>query len=557
MPVGQSGESQQWITSSMRLLSLAARGGFLERALADMRKVAWDRGPVRLGTYSKADGTPVPLWHDSEVAAIAYAIQNIIARRKGEPVPALATPATAQAAVQRHGRREVSRVRRPRHDPQGRLRLLHSVRPRGGLRMSVVVQPTSSSGAGWRWSHVLQAPHRLGFLLAMVVLAASGSWWALVQLHRLGLPVALTYAVSPSLAHSAVMTFGFIPLFFAGFLFTAGPRWLGMRAPSAGQLSASLLAQAGGWLLWLLGTHLHVLIAFAGLALAAAGLTAMTLRFWRMVGASDAPDRLHAKAIAGALAWGCLCLAGMGMAVLLDAQAAARGLVLSGIWGCVVVVFVAVAHRMIPFFTSSAVPMLHAWRPEWVLALMLGTALFEAAAVWVDMALAGAIAWLLLRGVLEIGAGLVLLWLAVAWGLVQSLRIRLLAMLHLGFLWLGLALLLGGLSQLLAAFTGQAVLPLAPLHALTMGCLGSLMLAMVTRVSCGHSGRALVADNLVWSLFWLLQAAVLLRILAALPAAGSQALLATAASLWAAVMMVWGVRYGNWYGRARADGRPG
>lgn len=92
MPVGQSGESQQWITSSMRLLSLAARGGFLERALADMRKVEWDRGPVRLGTYAKADGTAVPLWHDSEVAAIAYAIQNIIARRQGEPVAALAMP---------------------------------------------------------------------------------------------------------------------------------------------------------------------------------------------------------------------------------------------------------------------------------------------------------------------------------------------------------------------------------------------------------------------------------------------------------------------------------
>jgi ribonucleoside-diphosphate reductase alpha chain len=81
MPLGQSGESQQWITSSMRLLSLAARGGFLERALRDMRKVAWDRGPVRLGTYQKADGSLVPLWHDSEVAAIAYAIQQIIAHR--------------------------------------------------------------------------------------------------------------------------------------------------------------------------------------------------------------------------------------------------------------------------------------------------------------------------------------------------------------------------------------------------------------------------------------------------------------------------------------------
>ena len=83
MPVGQNGESQQWITSSMRLLSLAARGGFLERALSDMRKVAWDRGAVRLGTFEKIDGTRMPLWHDSEVAAIAYAIQNIIERRNG------------------------------------------------------------------------------------------------------------------------------------------------------------------------------------------------------------------------------------------------------------------------------------------------------------------------------------------------------------------------------------------------------------------------------------------------------------------------------------------
>ena len=81
MPVGQSGESQQWITSSMRLLSLAARGGFLARALSDMRKVAWDRGPVRLGTHQKADGTQVPLWHESEVAAVAYAIQHILERR--------------------------------------------------------------------------------------------------------------------------------------------------------------------------------------------------------------------------------------------------------------------------------------------------------------------------------------------------------------------------------------------------------------------------------------------------------------------------------------------
>ncbi|MFT4194142.1 LAGLIDADG family homing endonuclease, partial [Ottowia sp.] len=107
MPVGQSGESQQWITATMRMLSLAARGGFLDRALSDMRKVTWDRGPVRLGTYQKADGTHVPRWHDSEVAAIGYAVENLIAQRAqaaqgslwGEGDLPAVQPAVAPAAL--------------------------------------------------------------------------------------------------------------------------------------------------------------------------------------------------------------------------------------------------------------------------------------------------------------------------------------------------------------------------------------------------------------------------------------------------------------------------
>jgi ribonucleoside-diphosphate reductase alpha chain len=98
MPVGQSGESQQWVSSSMRLLSLAARGGFLERALRDMRKVVWDRGPVRMGTHQKADGTHVPMWHDSVVAAIAYAVQTLIAQRSGvTPASGQTSPVVVQA----------------------------------------------------------------------------------------------------------------------------------------------------------------------------------------------------------------------------------------------------------------------------------------------------------------------------------------------------------------------------------------------------------------------------------------------------------------------------
>ena len=97
MPVGQTGESQQWITATMRSLSLAARGGFLEKALEDLRKVAWDRGPIRYGWRDKEDGTRIPLWHDSEVALLAYAIQAIIANRgAAQPAPSTsAAPAPA------------------------------------------------------------------------------------------------------------------------------------------------------------------------------------------------------------------------------------------------------------------------------------------------------------------------------------------------------------------------------------------------------------------------------------------------------------------------------
>ncbi|WP_019569554.1 hypothetical protein [Thioalkalivibrio sp. ALE11] len=88
LPTGQHSESYQWISATMRSLSLAARGGYAARALRDLRKVTWDRGPVRCGTneYGK------PLYHPSEVAAIAHALQRILQRRgfldpEGHPRP--------------------------------------------------------------------------------------------------------------------------------------------------------------------------------------------------------------------------------------------------------------------------------------------------------------------------------------------------------------------------------------------------------------------------------------------------------------------------------------
>lgn len=113
--------------------------------------------------------------------------------------------------------------------------------------------------------------------------------------------------------------------------------------------------------------------------------------------------------------------------------------------------------------------------------------------------------------------------------LVQSLRIRLLAMLHIGFTWLGLALLLAGIARLAdSSYGATTALGLAATHAYTMGFLGSTMFAMVTRVSCGHSGRTVGVSPV-----------------------------AAAAVGWAGVCAAWAARCASWYGRPRLDGRPG
>lgn len=413
----------------------------------------------------------------------------------------------------------------------------------------------------WHAAHLLHAPHRLGFFLALLVLLAGGAWWAMVQLDRVTGALGLSYDLSPALVHGAVMTFGFIPLFFSGFLFTAGPKWLGVKGPEAAQLLQPLGLQTIGWLLWVAGAHLHRTVSLVGLAMALWGLAWITHLFWQLIRNGTAADQLHARTVGVAWFIGCMSVAGVLVSVLLDADAVALACVLTGLWGFVVVVYVTVAHRMIPFFTSSAMPGIATWRPFWALGLMLSVAGLEVVTVWVDLlgptAGNGMRTWLLLRGTLEVLAGSVLLWLAVVWGCMQSLKNKLLAMLHIGFVWLGLALVLGGVAQFVGSSMGTPGLALGQLHALTMGCLASLMLAMVTRVACGHSGRALVADATLWTLFLGLQCVAVLRVAATLPMAVGHWLLLCAAFIWLAIMAVWGLRLISWFGRLRPDGRAG
>lgn len=389
----------------------------------------------------------------------------------------------------------------------------------------------------WRASRLLGAPHRLGFALGAALMSVLALWWLLVLAagERLG----LHWAVAPAQAHGLLFTFGFMPAFMAGFLFTAGPRWLGLPGVDARRLLVPLLQFGGGWLLVLAGVHVGGLLPAFGLALAATGWLRLCLRFAALLRASRAKDRLHARAMLAVGTVGTVGVAAMLLAcwALLQGDAALlSGATRLGLWGFVAPVFAIASHRLTPFFSAAALLLLGGlplaglaetgWLPPGLIALALGA------------------------------VALALLVLALRWRLAHSLRgesRRLSAMLFTGFVWLGVALGLQALSLALQA-AGRGSLGAAPLHALTLGYLGSTLIAMATRVAAGHSGRPLAIDHKAWLLYLLLQLGVAMRLVAALGFGGA---LLPAAAIWAGVALAWAWRCGGWLGRPRVDGRPG
>jgi uncharacterized protein involved in response to NO len=197
---------------------------------------------------------------------------------------------------------------------------------------------------------------------------------------------------------------------------------------------------------------------------------------------------------------------------------------------------------MLPFFTQAALPGHAPWRPARLLYGWLAGCVLLAAAN-----LAG---WQQLEVVLALLMAASLAYTSARWGLRASLQNRLLAMLHFSFVWLVPALLLQA-----AAALGWPV-GAAPVHALGLGFAGTMLMAFVTRVSLGHSGRPLQADNGFVALYGLLHAVALLRVGLAL--AGSHAgWLAVTSLAWLAVLLAWALRVMPMYLQARQDGKAG
>ena len=420
------------------------------------------------------------------------------------------------------------------------------------------------------------APHRVLFLPGAVQVVLVMLYWLAVLLSSMGIePAPPATAVSALAAHGWLMLYGIFPFFIFGFLFTAVPSWLDAPRPRRADYLAVALPMTLGALLFYPGLYLPALAASA-IGLHLLGWAAALRVLWRMLNttphlppspaavtprlpgpmrvAQAVPvqpiDRRYAQAALLACALGALGEVAFLNWLLADAPVAWRLAESLAVWGFLAPVFLAVCHRMIPWFTSRVAQHYALIRPTGALWGMVAACLahiaLEAAELrawlWLADGTLAALAW----------------WLAIRWHSTDAYRVRLLAMLHIGFLWAGVAFTLYGIDSLTRLAGTSWNLGHAPLHALGIGFFASMLLAMASRVSLGHSGRKLEADNLTWTLFWLIQTTALLRLLPELlqlPHFGAWHFLAACG--WLAAFLPWAWRYAPFYWRPRIDGRAG
>ncbi|MEW5903350.1 MAG: NnrS family protein [Pseudomonadota bacterium] len=401
------------------------------------------------------------------------------------------------------------------------------------------------------WKSFTAAPHRVMFFGGALQTLLAMSWWLFELVTRYLLPqYSVAWPLPPVAIHSWLLLFGMLPFFFFGFLMTTFPRWMaGDEIPAQRYVPAFVFMAAGVLLFYggLLFSAVLLPLASASLLVGwGGGLYAL----WRVLRDTRPGDKRHPVLLFIAFSLGWLAQA-VALVGLLAGEAAWSRLAVNGaLWGFVLPVFATVAHRMFPFFTASALQLPQVPRPFWVLWTMLAASLAHGVLTGFGLE-----AWLWLA---DLPLAFAAFTLSRLWGLRRSFANPLLAVLHVGFAWVTVAMLLYAGQSLWLWGQGAYIWGLAPLHALTIGCYATLVIGMGTRVTLGHSGLPFLIDTPVQLMFAGVQLVALLRVAADLfPSAATPWLYAIAAGVWLACFAPWVGRYLPAYWRPRADGQPG
>jgi uncharacterized protein involved in response to NO len=138
------------------------------------------------------------------------------------------------------------------------------------------------------------------------------------------------------------------------------------------------------------------------------------------------------------------------------------------------------------------------------------------------------------------------------WAGMRSLRDPIVWVLHLAYAWLPLGLALKAVRLLFAADWASGWL-----HALTIGAAASMVVAVISRASLGHTGRALVVTRSIAISYGALSFAALARTFAVAVPDLSEWTIRLAAVFWIAAFAIVLFVYSPILVRPRVDGRPG
>ena len=392
-----------------------------------------------------------------------------------------------------------------------------------------------------------QAPHRLLFFVGAANVLLAMAWWATwlvdARWQLFGLRQPQPWA---GWLHAFVMQYQVFPSFVFGFLLTVFPKWMALPdIPRArylpvgiGVFGGHLLTIAGAFG-WAPGIRIGFWLTLAGWLVAIATLGPL---LWRERGTTWTARACFGAlllGLAGMVAWGLFLHGG-------DARMAFASIKL-GTFGLLLPVYFSVAHRMFPFFAGNVVGGYVARRPLWLLGAVLALCLAH-----LGLELAHAYAWLWLADLPLLALSCVALWKWWPPGPVPGI----LRVLFAGLAWLPAAIALYAFQSLAYASTSQFLLGRGPAHALFIGFFGSVLVAMVTRVTQGHSGRRLEMPAAAWFAFVAIQLVALARVFAeVLP--DLWAWQAVAAIGWLVAFAPWVARIGRVTLAPRVDGRPG
>jgi uncharacterized protein involved in response to NO len=344
--------------------------------------------------------------------------------------------------------------------------------------------------------------------------------------------------------HAHEMVFGFAGAAIAGFLSTSVPVWTGRPALSAGRLAA-----LSG--LWLVG---RFAVFFSG-ALPSPWIAALidSAFFCVLALATGIPifrSRSHRNysfpLLAGVLALANLLTHTGAMGLWPAAGAAGMRLAV----GCVVIIVATIGGRLVPLFTRAAIKRQGATQEVSYLA-------------WADAATGPLVGVFVLSdtlapgtpvsGMLALVAGVVIALRTKGWALRFALRDPLLWSMHVAYLWIPTGLIAIGASAFNTAIPRNVAL-----HALTTGAIGGMILAIMTRVALGHTGRAFRAPRGIALAYCLVFAAALTRTIALLFAPNATGpLLLISGAAWISAFAIFLAVYTPYLTSPRVDGKPG